>query len=75
MTSRRLAFTVAAAAALTFCAAGAALAATEIKIPIKVNIDTLRGKYTQEFGDELAKATHNKYKTTIYPGGQLYDGI
>jgi TRAP-type C4-dicarboxylate transport system substrate-binding protein len=74
MTSRRLAFTVAAAAALTFGAASAALAATEIKIPIKVNIDTLRGKYTQEFGDELAKATHNKYKTTIYPGGQLYDG-
>lgn len=72
--SRRIALTLAAAAALTFGAAGAALAQTEIKIPIKVNIDTLRGKFTQEFGNELAKATHNKYKTTIYPGGQLYDG-
>jgi TRAP-type C4-dicarboxylate transport system substrate-binding protein len=39
-----------------------------------VNIDTLRGKYTKEFGDEVAKATKGKYKTTIYPGGQLYDG-
>src|SRR5690242_16651539 len=73
MTSRRLVLTLA-AAALAVAAVPAALAQTEIKIPIKVNIDTLRGKYTKEFGDELAKATHDKYKATIYPGGQLYDG-
>jgi TRAP-type C4-dicarboxylate transport system substrate-binding protein len=73
MKSRRLALTFA-AAALALAAAPAALAQTEIKIPIKVNIDTLRGKYTKEFGDELAQRTHNKYKVTIYPGGQLYDG-
>lgn len=51
-----------------------AQAQTEIKFPFKVNIDTLRGKMVQTFGDELAKATNNKYKLTIYPGGQLYDG-
>lgn len=73
MKLRRFALTLAAATALV-AAAPAALAQTEIKIPIKVNIDTLRGKYTQEFGDELAKRTNNKYKTVIYPGGQLYDG-
>jgi TRAP-type C4-dicarboxylate transport system substrate-binding protein len=72
MTARALVAASLACAALV--AAPPALAQTEIKIPIKVNIDTLRGKYTQEFGDELAKATHNKYKATIYPGGQLYDG-
>ncbi|HSN20762.1 MAG TPA: TRAP transporter substrate-binding protein [Usitatibacter sp.] len=74
MTSRRQALVLAAAAALTLAAAPGAFAQTEIKIPIKVNIDTQRGQYTKEFGDELAKATHNKYKVTIYPGGQLYDG-
>ncbi len=73
MNSRRVVLALAAAAALA-ATAPAALAQTEIKIPIKVNIDTLRGKFTKEFGDELAKATHDKYKTTIYPGGQLYDG-
>lgn len=55
-------------------AAPRAMAQTEIKFPIKVNADTLRGKLTQEFGDELAKATKGKYKVTVYPGGQLYDG-
>jgi TRAP-type C4-dicarboxylate transport system substrate-binding protein len=75
MPSRRTVLAAAAAAAAVLAiAAPAAQAQTEIKIPIKVNIDTLRGKYTKEFGDELAKATHDKYKTTIYPGGQLYDG-
>lgn len=54
--------------------APAASAQTEIKMPIKVNASTLRGQMTQEFADELAKATANRYKTTIYPGGQLYDG-
>ena len=67
-------FMALAAAAVLSVAATAALAQTEIKIPIKVNIDTQRGQFTKEFGDELAKATHDKYKTTIYPGGQLYDG-
>ncbi len=67
---------LAAAAAATSLAAFApgASAQTEIKIPIKVNATTLRGIMTQEFGDQLAKATGNRYKTTIYPGGQLYDG-
>lgn len=51
-----------------------AMAQTEIKFPLKVNADTLRGKLTQEFADELAKATKGKYKVSIYPGGQLYDG-
>ncbi len=73
MTSRRPLFALAAAAALALGAVPA-LAQTEIKIPIKVNIDTLRGKFTKEFGDEVAKATNNKYKVMIYPGGQLYDG-
>ncbi len=54
--------------------APAVRAQTEIKFPIKVNATTLRGIMTQQFGDELAKATNNRYKTTIYPGGQLYDG-
>ncbi len=74
MTSRRHVLSVAAAAALALALAPAAFAETEIKFPLKVNIDTLRGKYTKEFGDELAKATHNKYKVVIYPGGQLYGG-
>ena len=67
---------IAAVAAATFLAsfAPAASAQTEIKIPIKVNATTLRGQMTQAFGDELAKATNNRYKLTIYPGGQLYDG-
>lgn len=60
--------------ATSLVAASVFAAPIEIKIPIKVNIDTLRGKFTQEFGNELAKATHDKYKTVIYPGGQLYDG-
>lgn len=51
-----------------------AQAQTEIKFPLKVNIDTLRGVLTQDFANELAKATDNKYKVSIYPGGQLYDG-
>jgi TRAP-type C4-dicarboxylate transport system substrate-binding protein len=51
-----------------------AMAQTEIKFPIKVNADTLRGKLTQDFGDELAAATKGKYQVTIYPAGQLYDG-
>ncbi len=63
-----------AAASIALVAAVPALAQTEIKFPIKVNIDTLRGQYTQEFGAELAKATNDKYKVTIYPGGQLYSG-
>jgi C4-dicarboxylate-binding protein DctP len=74
MISRRLVLSLAASAALALAAAPGAFAQTEIKFPIKVNIDTLRGKYTKEFGDEVAKATKGKYKVTIYPGGQLYDG-
>lgn len=72
----KLALSVAAAAtAVTLSAlTPAAHAQTEIKFPLKVNLTTLRGKMTQEFGDELAKATNNRYKVTIYPGGQLYDG-
>lgn len=73
MTPRRLVLTLT-AAAFALAALPAAFAQTEIKFPIKVNIDTLRGKYTKEFGDEVAKATNNKYKVVIYPGGQLYDG-
>ncbi len=72
MTARALVAASIASAALV--AAPFALAQTEIKIPIKVNIDTLRGKTTKEFGDEVAKATNNRYKVVIYPGGQLYDG-
>lgn len=74
MMSRKLALTLAAACAFTLAGTGAALAQTEIKMPIKVNIDTLRGKTSREFGDELAKKTNNRYKLVIYPGGQLYDG-
>ena len=74
MMSRRLVLSLAASAALAIAAAPGAFAQTEVKIPIKVNIDTLRGKYTKEFGDEVTKATKGKYKFTIYPGGQLYDG-
>jgi TRAP-type C4-dicarboxylate transport system substrate-binding protein len=73
MMSKRLALALAAACGLALGAAGAD-AQTEIKLPIKVNIDTLRGKTSQEFGEELAKKTGNKYKVVIYPGGQLYDG-
>jgi TRAP-type C4-dicarboxylate transport system substrate-binding protein len=54
--------------------APAVSAQTEIKFPIKVNLTTLRGEMVQQFGNELAKATNDKYKVTIYPGGQLYDG-
>ena len=50
------------------------VAQTEIKFPIKVNATTLRGELTQSFADELSKATDGRYKVTIYPGGQLYDG-
>ncbi len=68
-------YLAAVAAATTLVAfAPAAFAQTEIKVPIKVNATTLRGQMTQAFGDELAKATNNRYKLTIYPGGQLYDG-
>ncbi len=63
-----------AAVAAVAAFAPAAFAQSEIKFPIKVNLTTLRGIMTQEFGDELAKATGNRYKLTIYPGGQLYDG-
>jgi TRAP-type C4-dicarboxylate transport system substrate-binding protein len=66
-----LAISVAAAAAIS---AVPALAQVEIKMPIKVNADTLRGKTSLRFGEELAKATNNRYKLTLYPGGQLYDG-
>jgi len=52
----------------------AASAQVEIKLPLNVNITTVRGKMVQEFGDELAKATSNRYKLTAYPGGQLYSG-
>ncbi len=69
-----LSFAAAAAAVALTTAAPRALAQTEIKLPIKVNLTTLRGKMNQEFADELAKATNNRYKVTIYPGGQLYDG-
>jgi C4-dicarboxylate-binding protein DctP len=65
---------IAVAMAAVALAAAPALAQTEIKLPIKVNLDTLRGKTSQEFGEELAKATGGRYKLTIYPGGQLYDG-
>lgn len=68
----RLAAVGAIAALVAF--APPAFAQTEIKMPIKVNLTTLRGIMSQEFGDELAKATGNRYKLTIYPGGQLYDG-
>ncbi len=64
---------VAAALALAALAPGAS-AQTEIKLPLKVNATTLRGKMTQDFADELAKASHNRYKVTVYPGGQLYGG-
>jgi TRAP-type C4-dicarboxylate transport system substrate-binding protein len=65
---------VAAVAASLVALAPAALAQTEVKFPIKVNADTLRGEMVQEFANELAKGTDNRYKVTIYPGGQLYDG-
>jgi TRAP-type C4-dicarboxylate transport system substrate-binding protein len=74
MMSRRLALTLAATCAAVLAAASAAAAPIEIKMPIKVNIDTLRGKTSKEFGDEVAKKTGNRYKLVIYPGGQLYDG-
>ncbi len=74
MTNRRTFIATAAALAAIVAAPAAFAAPIEIKFPIKVNIDTLRGKFSQEFGDELAKRTNNKYKTVIYPGGQLYDG-
>jgi TRAP-type C4-dicarboxylate transport system substrate-binding protein len=72
----KLVLSVAAVAtAVTLSAlAPAAQAQTEIKFPIKVNADTLRGKTVLKFGADLAKATNNKYKLTLYPGGQLYDG-
>ncbi len=73
MTRSRLALAAAALAA-TFIAAPAAMAQTEIKFPIKVNADTLRGKAVTQFGNDLAKATSNRYKVVMYPGGQLYDG-
>jgi TRAP-type C4-dicarboxylate transport system substrate-binding protein len=72
MMSGKLIFALA-AASIAFAAAPVA-AQTEIKFPVKVNADTLRGKAVLEFGAELAKATHNRYKVTLYPGGQLYDG-
>lgn len=63
------------AVALTLAVAPAdSRAQTEIKLPIKVNLTTLRGKMNEQFAAELAKATNNRYKVTIYPGGQLYDG-
>ncbi|MGP1678417.1 MAG: TRAP transporter substrate-binding protein [Burkholderiales bacterium] len=73
---KKLVSYLAAATAATVLAAfaPAASAQTEIKLPIKVNATTLRGEMSQAFGDELAKATGNRYKLTIYPGGQLYDG-
>lgn len=73
MTRSKVALAAAALAA-TFLAAPAAMAQTEIKFPIKVNADTLRGKAVTQFGADLAKATNNRYKVVMYPGGQLYDG-
>ena len=51
-----------------------ASAQTEVKFPIKMAIDSLRGVLSDEFGKEVAKATNNRLKVTVYPGGQLYDG-
>jgi TRAP-type transport system periplasmic protein len=72
--SRKFVLSIAGLTAALAVAAAPALAQTEIKLPIKVNLSTLRGEMTEEFGKELAKATGNRYKVTIYPGGQLYDG-
>lgn len=49
-------------------------AQTQIRLPIKVGAQTLRGKLMQQYGDEVAKQTHGRYKVTVYPGGQLYGG-
>ncbi len=68
----RFAAALAATALVAF--APAASAQVEIKMPIKVNLTLLRGEMSVEFGKELAKATNDRYKLTIYPGGQLYDG-
>jgi TRAP-type C4-dicarboxylate transport system substrate-binding protein len=65
---------IAAAAVALAALAPAAQAQVEIKFPLKVNASTMRGELTQAFADELAKATNNRYKVTIYPGGQLYSG-
>jgi TRAP-type transport system periplasmic protein len=54
--------------------APSAVAQSEIKMPIKMALTSLRGELSAEFGKELAKATNNRYKVTVYPGGQLYDG-
>ena len=63
------------AAAASFVAfAPTAVAQTEIKMPIKMAMASLRGELSDAFGKELAKATNNRYKLTVYPGGQLYDG-
>lgn len=52
----------------------AARAETEIKLPIKVSAETLRGKLMAQFADEVAKETKGAYKVVVYPGGQLYEG-
>jgi len=75
LSKKGVSFTATAIAAVTLATiAPAASAQTEIKLPLNVNITTLRGKMVEEFGDELAKATSNRYKLTAYPGGQLYSG-
>ncbi len=73
---KTLASYIAAAAAATSLAAFApsAVAQIEVKMPIKMAMASLRGQLSEEFGKELAKATNNRYKLTVYPGGQLYDG-
>lgn len=72
--SRKFVLSLVALAAAVLVAGAPARAQTEIKFPIKVNLSTLRGAMTEEFGKQLAKATGNRYKVTVYPGGQLYDG-
>ncbi len=73
---KKLVSGLAAAALATTLGAFAPVASAqvEIKFPLKVNATTLRGELTKAFADELAKATNGRYKTTIYPGGQLYSG-
>ena len=73
---KRLVSCLAAAAAATAFAAFAptAVAQTEVKFPIKMAIDSLRGTLSADFAKEVAKGTNNRVKVTVYPGGQLYSG-
>jgi tripartite ATP-independent transporter DctP family solute receptor len=70
----RIAPMVAVALTAGFLLSGAARAETEIKLPIKVSAETLRGKLMTQFGEEVAKATNGEYKVVVYPSGQLYEG-